>query len=347
MFEIDNNEFTQYINNNNNLTQLQKKLYINRQLFNANFTSDNIKYSNSILYSLFAYSFVNDKVAYTKATQLLEHFLNPETVTQLLDKIKNNQLIKDKHIYNWILQQDYQIKHSNFKYNNFNKYYKLTNNSKISNVKTSQWTQMLDVISNKTKSYITTHLPNNNKLNYLDIGCGSGSKTKIFGNMLNANIYGTDIEQWGPYEQTKTIKHSFDFKLIQNNVIQYDNNMFDIISCILMLHHVDNLTNLLTQIKNLLKPGGIFIIVEHNITDLCSHLIVDIEHTLYAFLYDGITVENYYSNPKPYAKYNDILQWNYIIESFGFEFKYGSMLYTNLKFEPRYDNIYYAIYQSI
>jgi ubiquinone/menaquinone biosynthesis C-methylase UbiE len=115
------------------------------------------------------------------------------------------------------------------------------------------------------------------------------------------------------------------------------------ISCFFTLHHVENLDKLLNEITRILKPNGIFLIIEHNNYDDYENLRLDILHMLYGYLYDNRT--DYITSPD-FANYHNWLEWDYIISSKGLTYLKSNFLYTSLFNDTRYDNMYYAFYQK-
>lgn len=184
-------------------------------------------------------------------------------------------------------------------------------------------------------------LPSNAK--YLDIGCGDGSKTKLFASTLGIisdNIYGTDIETWGPYMKNKVLQ--FDFKLIlKDGKLDYADNSFDVITAFLTLHHIKNMDLILNEIYRILKKDGIFIIIEHDSLDFLDNLIIDIQHTFFAYFYDKNKdiIKN-----QLYIVYYNFMEWKYILtKKHKFKLLYTDNLYETAQMIRRYDNQFYAI----
>ena len=70
----------------------------------------------------------------------------------------------------------------------------------------AKWAFILDEITFKYKKILKKLKIKEKSIKYIDIGCGSGSKTIKVGKYLglsNNDIYGADIEKWGPYNQKK------------------------------------------------------------------------------------------------------------------------------------------------
>ena len=111
-----------------------------------------------------------------------------------------------------------------------------------------------------------------------------------------------------------------------------------------MLHHVENLDKLLKEIKRILKPGGVILIIEHDCKEDYDHMIIDILHTLYEFIVDKDY--NSINNPS-YSQYYNWSEWDYIFNKYEFSFLKSNYIFTNVDNDSRYDNIYYAIYNSL
>ena len=85
----------------------------------------------------------------------------------------------------------------------------------------------------------------------------------------------------------------------------------------MVLHHVKNLKELLTEIKRILKKGGILVIREHDAGTDVQKIIADAEH----YLYDYIKVKDYnhLGNKEFYTNYYSCYQWRRIFEENGFK----------------------------
>lgn len=104
-----------------------------------------------------------------------------------------------------------------------------------------------------------------------------------------------------------------------------------------MLHHVKNLDKLLQDIKRVLKPGGILIIIEHNIYDDYDHLMLDVLHMLYEYLVDKN--KEYLKHPQ-YASYYNWIEWSYIMKKHNFLFIKNNVLFTKINDH----NIFYSFF---
>lgn len=182
-----------------------------------------------------------------------------------------------------------------------------------------------------------------NNPNYLDIGCGNGKKTILFSKIFNIkNVYGTDINNWGPYKKNKDFP--FNFKFILNDKLDYDDNSFDIITCFLTLHHIKNLDKIIIEIRRILKRDGIFILIEHDALNYYDKLLIEIQHTFFAFLYDKN--KNYIKSPY-YSNYLNNMEFQYIFtDKFNFKLIDSGVYYQTIDMQKRYDSQFYQIYKK-
>jgi SAM-dependent methyltransferase len=155
------------------------------------------------------------------------------------------------------------------------------------------------------------------------------------------NTYCTDIETWGPYKNKTKIKYQF--KPIINGKLNYENNTFDICTCILSLHHIDDLNNFIKEINRIIKPGGYFLLIDHSVYNDYDRLFINIQHMLYSVFYDKR--KNYIENPDFIYCYN-MYEWNYIITKNNFYLKKEDILSFGKEYSLNYDNIFYGFYQK-
>jgi len=323
---INKIEYFEYIDKNNNLTECQKKMLVQykeklNQIYKDRKSNVQIK---TLLFECYKNNLII-KIAQTK--MLFNSFFNHKFTNELIKKIMKENLDDDK-IIKYILD--------------------MKNNKNISSKKKYNicysWTYIIEnIVRIYKKNYNNTDL---SKLVYMDIGCGSGNKTLNMANNLKldiSNVYGADISNWGPYNQKK-YDHKFNFIKIENDIINIKDNSIDLCSCILMLHHVKNLSKILQEIKRIMKPNGILILIEHNNFDDYDNLILDVLHMLYGYLYDK---NNRYLVEPDYAKYHNYVEWNFLLDEHNFLNLESNPLFTELSNNIRYDNIFYSFYKNI
>ncbi len=219
-----------------------------------------------------------------------------------------------------------------------------SNDMQIKKPERNDWKYMIDSIVFKIKQIKKIKNENMQNFVYLDIGCGNGKKTKIFGNYLkidNANLHGCDISTWGPYEATKNF--GFNFTLIKDGKLNYPDSTFDIITTILTLHHVEELDNFINEIVRVLKSGGLLILVEHNIYDDIEAMLIDIQHLFYeVFMDNNVDL----TKNDIYTKCYNQMEWDYIFSRHKMKNIHNDMLYPQLENRLRYDNLYYGIFEK-
>lgn len=197
-----------------------------------------------------------------KNNQLLHIFLYKIESTLvkkiILDKLKKIYHLSDNEIYNEIR-------------------FILINSGVFPNLKDPQRGQ---IRINSIKKYID-NLSDYNIKTYLDIGCFDGEITKAIGESFKLNkehIFGIDIKD---YDCDKT---KFNFSLYDGKKIPFDNNKFDLVTILMVLHHVplDLIDVLLLEIHRIMKPGGLLILREHN-SDTNNYLNKYLLDTLHDF----------------------------------------------------------------
>lgn len=313
---IKKDDYLHFIKNNLDLIQCDKDTLIKCY---------DLKYTFYVSQKFkFQFYYYNSMIKNLKMQQsfenLLTHFTTESNAKKIIKKLTNDE-ITDVDILNNIKQ----IKADKNK------------------CTCDKWEYIFQNLANIT--FDLFHIKNANRVNlkYLDIGCGDSKKTRIFGKNLKLshyNIYGTDIPKWGPYEQKE---HKVQFKYIKNNKLDYPNNTFDIITAIFTLHHVKSLDSFIKEIWRILKPNSYLIIIEHDAYDDFDKMTVDLEHKIYAYLYDN-------KSDTDSIDYMDTLnrfEWNYFLHKNKFKYVYDNILFMETDRSIRYDKPFYAFYKKI
>lgn len=244
--------------------------------------------------------------------EMLFYFLDNINIKKILLMIKNNETdstIINAIINNIFIKKDY-----------YTKIYRI------------------HIITN----IIMQYLPNKNKekSKLLDIGIGSGYKTKMIRDFLNVDIFGADIEQWGPY---KIKEKNFDFtvKTIQLKPyhIPYPSKSFDCITLILTLHHTKYPLEVINECKRLLTDNGIIVLIEHDVWSDELNMIIDLQHIIFSKLNK--------ENDKYFGQYYNFYEWDILFYKSGFNPIYRDRIIDNPSFKLRYDSQYIAIYKKI
>jgi len=138
-----------------------------------------------------------------------------------------------------------------------------------------------------------------NPQKYLDIGCGSGSKTLAIGQKFNIrpeNIHGTDIPNWGHFEEARN--KYLNFKYIKDNKLDYEPASFDFISIFMVIHHVpeQDRAGILAEVKRVAKPGAVILVREHDCQSDGDRMLIDIEHSIYSRSYPDRVEKDFVNN---------------------------------------------------
>lgn len=111
--------------------------------------------------------------------------------------------------------------------------------------------------ANKTLSVLGDYLGELSNLKLLDIGCSSGIMTyeyaKFFKNVIGIDLDKKAVEFAKKNKQSENIKY-FIGPIEESN---FDYETFDVITCSHIYEHVPSSNDLIDEIYNLLKPGGV------------------------------------------------------------------------------------------
>lgn len=226
---------------------------------------------------------IENKVIQKNIKNLLSVF--PKKTMDLIMKNLRFVDITEKEVNN-ILNQYESDNDILFHLNNLRFSKKLENKKEDENLNTDNIRAYARVREIKTLFRENEIYPKLNKYSkYLDIGSGNGIITKTIGDYFRIpynNIYGVEIAKWmeKDHEENKTaVKTSY----IVGDSLPFDDNYFDVISCIMSIHHFEHKDKMLNEIERVLKPNGLLLIREHEY-DNSKELkdLIDLEHALYA-----------------------------------------------------------------
>lgn len=356
---INKEEYFEYINNNDSLTESQKSrlIYYFKKIGTEYVDKKSGKQFSFLVNSVFSSGDLDNM---TKLKILLARSVGPQNLQYTIKLIRDGKLKTDEQIMAFVQsKQKYNkpyVKYTNKNDSTNDSTNNSTNNSNITNStdsdseqeenSRSDWEYMIESISLNIKKILSQFLLSGamSNITYLDIGCGNGKKTKNFARFLNVkrdNINGCDIESWGPYKAKKNF--DFKFTLIENGKLNYPDNTFDVVTAILTFHHITELNAHITEIKRILKKNGLLILIEHNIYNDTEAMLVDVQHLIFAIIYDHD--KNYLTSPTP-LKCHNYMEWEYVLSKFGFKNKMNEMLFPQLENRLRYDDLYYGIFSN-
>lgn len=171
---------------------------------------------------------------------------------------------------------------------------------------------------------------------YLDIGCFDGYITNAIGNHFKLNndqIYGVDIK---PYNSCIKNEVKLNFTIYDGIKLSYDDNYFDLITCLMVLHHIpeENLSSLLSEISRVMKPGGVLILREHNVINDNQIELLNIMHDFYDYVWTDKPIEK---KDQWDTNYKDNVEWTNLLKSNKFRLRDAPKIYIG-------DKNPYAIY---
>ncbi len=164
-----------------------------------------------------------------------------------------------------------------------------------------------------------TKSKNPKNIKYLDFGGGIGdvgaSIAKNLG-FLKENSFVTDIQNWLGKEHTEEYAKYITYRYLKTNDLPFENDSIDFITCLQVLHHIPDKKYTLSQLYRIIKTDGLLLIREHNCEDSQDGMLIDLEHSLHAFVVDE-QGQDYLQN------YNDVymdkLELDIVMKSAGFE----------------------------
>ena len=165
---------------------------------------------------------------------------------------------------------------------------------------------------------------------FLDFGCGDCKLVKSFGEALNIkkdNVYGADIASWATaYDSSK--RNTLGIKFVEikiNQKYDFESNFFSVITCFMVLHHIENLDLCLKELNRILEMNGYLYLTEHMIINYLEKMLTDIEHTIYEIshrdnrnYYDDNHKNNYVNNTL--HNVHHYIEWDLILSTYGFEY---------------------------
>ncbi len=95
----------------------------------------------------------------------------------------------------------------------------------------------------------------------LDIGCGGGFTCEFMAKK-GASVSGIDISDVSIETAKNHAKESdliIDYRSGTAENLPYENDSFDVIICVDVLEHLDDVAKAVAEVKRVLKPGGIFL----------------------------------------------------------------------------------------
>ena len=114
----------------------------------------------------------------------------------------------------------------------------------------------------------------------------------------------------------------------------------------MVLHHVENLDFTLKEINRITKTDGFFLIQEHDAMNIIDKMIIDIEHSMYPYVYSSDDNSTNFRK-KYYAYYFNKYELDIILSRYGFECVDKDYFYYSINNKINNNRSYWAIYKKI
>ncbi|MCZ9955677.1 class I SAM-dependent methyltransferase [Brachyspira hyodysenteriae] len=120
-------------------------------------------------------------------------------------------------------------------------------------------------------NYMSEYLKNIDYNKLLDIGCGTGYLINMLKKYkATAEFYGLDLsEEMINISKSKNIKDA-EFILGSANKLPFNDNTFDIVTCIQSFHHYPYPDEAMKEVYRVLKKGGIYILSDTGVGGIAA-----------------------------------------------------------------------------
>lgn len=271
-------------------------------------------------------------------------YYTPQNFQQKENTKDNIEKIIDSHLWNYPNAINEMLKYYNHIMLNGGLDYKLLNVFYLQlvvkyNIPRQLSTERGNNRINSIQKYINTNFPVSC---YLDIGCFDGKITELFGKYFRLNklqTHGVDIKDYNNQNS------EFVFSQYDGKILPYSDNSFDLITCMMVLHHIpeDNLPKLIQEINRVMKPNGVLILREHDVSTSTSKKQTCLLNLMHDF-YDYVWSDNPITHSEQWvAHYKSNQEWTTILKRSGFELRSTPNIFHGDK-NPFF--AYYASYQK-
>ena len=96
--------------------------------------------------------------------------------------------------------------------------------------------------------------------NLLDVGCGTGYLIELLQKERKADYYGLDLSPAMLWKARQKFKDTVFLTEGESDHLPYEDNMFDVVTCIQSFHHYPYPGKAMKEAYRVLKPGGFYIL---------------------------------------------------------------------------------------
>jgi 2-polyprenyl-6-hydroxyphenyl methylase/3-demethylubiquinone-9 3-methyltransferase len=152
-----------------------------------------------------------------------------------------------------------------------------------------RWLRLLQNMVPARLDYFTTVVGDWRGKSVLDLGCGGGFMSEALA-QRGAHVIGVDPSAPAIAIARKHAEASgfaIDYRIGAGEGLRLAANSIDIVVCVDVLEHVENLDCVIDEIRRVLKPGGLFLFDTINRNGLATFVMVTIGETLLRLLPPG------------------------------------------------------------
>ncbi len=151
---------------------------------------------------------------------------------------------------------------------------------------------------------------------FLDLGCGVCKTTAELAKLLEIRGCGSDIPESFESGWSEKRPESIDFKLITPKNPLGHTGKWDLITALMVLHHIPEVDKTVAAIAASLRPGGLLILKEHDCFTHSEEMLVDIEHCMYIVQNNDDWQDRIKTQ---YIKCRNWIEWAYLMRQHGLE----------------------------
>lgn len=118
----------------------------------------------------------------------------------------------------------------------------------------------------------------------LDFGANQGEIATALARRFDidkSSCFAIDVENWFGTKKIVGENPLVTFVLTRTNLLPFANAKFDFITCLQVLHHLDDPMLTLSELYRVLAPDGILLVREHEADSDKTRALIDVEHSLF------------------------------------------------------------------